>query len=316
VKQYNKQYETDQVSHRYQIFKSNVDFVLNHNADPEATYKVAINQFGDLTADEYIRTSGGLFVSPHPVVESNNEQILAELEKVKEASALDWRDSGVITPVINQGSCGSCWTWSVGGAVEAAWAIQYGDLKRVSAQQLLDCAGSYGNHGCAGGFMDWTFKYLVNSDGICTDSDYPYEGRQGRCRKSNCKPFARIASYGVVQPKNEKQLLKAVNQVPVSVAVMASTRGFQFYKSGVINKNCSRGSLNHAVLLVGYGEDNGMPYWQVKNSWGTNWGEKGYVRIARDAGNMCGIASTASFPVVPKVTDDTDVLVPGINVRV
>jgi len=215
----------------------------------------------------------------------------------------DWRDAGVVTPVKNQGQCGSCWSFSATGAMEGAWAIYSGDLLSLSEQQLMDCSKRYGDFGCNGGLMDNAFEYAIDY-GMCSEEQDPYKGTTDTCMTPSldCDNVAKFSYCVDINSGNELELKQAVSRAPVSVAIEADTTIFQFYSGGIIkSENCGN-SLDHGVLVVGYGEENGEKYWIVKNSWGESWGENGYVRIARtdsttDSG-VCGIALQASFPVV------------------
>ena len=157
----------------------------------------------------------------------------------------------------------------------------------------------HGNNGCSGGLMDNAFQYAIDK-GMCTENEDPYAGVEGTCDK-DCKKKAEFSSCQDISSNNQKDLEKAVAQQPVSVAIEADTSAFQFYKSGVITGDACGTNLDHGVLVVGYGTENGQDYWLVKNSWGPSWGDEGYVKIAKsnstnDPG-VCGIASRPSFPV-------------------
>ncbi len=175
-----------------------------------------------------------------------------------------------------------------------------GQLVSLSEQNLIDCSSSYGNHGCQGGVMDSAFRFMIANKGDDTESSYPYEMRQGKCRFNPNYVGATIRSYADISRGSESSLKSAVGTVgPVSVAIDASHSSFQFYRDGVyVEPSCSSTRLDHGVLVVGYGTENGQDYWLVKNSWGTNWGESGYIKMARNRYNQCGIATQASYPIV------------------
>ena len=212
-------------------------------------------------------------------------------------TAIDWRSKNVVAPVKNQGSCGSCWAFSAVASTESALAIKTGKLIEMSEQDLVDCSRAEGNMGCNGGLMDQAFEYM-EKQGIDSEKSYPYEGRDDRCRFSNSTIVTKVKSYADIPSADEAALLDAVaHQGPVSVAVQA-TFMMQFYHKGIFKDPFCKpdaAGLNHGVVAVGYGAENGKDYWIVRNSWGASWGEKGYLRMQRGR-NQCGIATQASYP--------------------
>lgn len=296
-----KYHSLDELEHRFRIFAENAERIHEHNSNKTHPFSLKINQFTDLTHDEFasqmrlvstgVPTYGCSLFQPNALT-----SVLP--------SAIDWRELNAVTSVKDQGQCGSCWTFSATGAIEGAWAISTKKLVNLSEQELVDCARgvTYGSHGCDGGEMTGAFKYVIKN-GQCADDEYPYhhEETKGGCK--DCKSVAYVRECKTIEPKNQLSLQHAVAIQPVSVAIDAGSSYFQSYGGGIITDEYKCGSeLNHGVLVVGYGVERGQMYWLVKNSWGTSWGDNGYVKIGRtnstnDSG-VCGIALSASFPVV------------------
>jgi len=295
VKQHRKKYTHDEFFSRYNIFKANLNKIRNHNKNPRATYTMSVNEFADMTFTEFHAKMTGLKPIDNSVLRSKN----APHKNLKSmAGSVDWRIKNAVTPVKNQQQCGSCWAFSATGAVEGAYALKTGKLISLSEQQLVDCSRSQGNQGCNGGLMDQAFQYIISNKGITTEEAYPYTARDGTCQK-NQTADATLTSFVNVAAGSEASLMAAINLGPVSVAIEADQSVFQFYSGGVLSDpGCGR-QLDHGVLLVGYGTDagSGLDFWIVKNSWGSTWGESGYIRLVRGK-NECGIADMASYPVV------------------
>ena len=212
-----------------------------------------------------------------------------------------WREAGAVSPVKNQLDCGSCWAFSASEAIEGEWFLKQDQLYNLSEQELVDCSGYLGNMGCGGGSMDAAFEYVIQN-GLCLNQSYPYNATDGQCQNKTCTKKVHIDKYYDVPHNNEKQLEKAVVKQPISVAIQANMRSFQLYKKGIYSDPDCGDQLDHGVLLVGYGYDPDldMNYWIVKNSWGDNWGEQGYIRMVKGIENpegQCGIAMDASYPV-------------------
>jgi len=289
VQQHNKKYETTEFMERFRIFKSNLDFVTEQN-QKNLTYTLEMNHFGDLSWDEFRTTYLGYNHVKQPFLRSLNEQ---EMEVDGPLADIDWRTKGAVTPVKNQGQCGSCWAFSSTGSLEAQHQKATGSLVSFSEQQLVDCAHSFGNNGCRGGLMDHAFEYW-KQNAACKEADYAYTARDGTC-KNTCTGVTKTSGYKDVPSGQENALDGFLANGPVSIAIEADQSSFQFYKGGVFQGPCGR-NLDHGVLLVGSGGGaNG--YWIVKNSWGAGWGEQGYIRFQRGK-NMCGIAQAASQPMV------------------
>jgi C1A family cysteine protease len=280
VAEHNKQYPTDQFFNRYNIFKNNVDYIRMEN-EKNHSYSLGMNQFGDLTANEFkTQVVGGCFAGAAASVDT---PVVAGADPAD----VDWNAKGKVQKVKNQGQCGSCWAFSAIGSLESADAIKKGTSPQdLSEQQLVDCAGAQGNQGCNGGLMNQAFDYLIKFGGSEGQKDYPYTARDGSCKADKSKVAATIASHKELPP-NENALGDAIQNGPVSVAIEADQSIFQFYKSGILDGNCGK-NLDHGVLAVGYKSDANKGYWIVKNSWGQSWGNQGYVWI-RAFKNMCGI---------------------------
>ncbi|XP_010540378.1 PREDICTED: probable cysteine protease RD21B [Tarenaya hassleriana] len=280
---------------RFEIFKENLRFIDEHNAK-NLSYRLGLTRFADLTNEEY--RSMYLGAKPHKRTLRTSDRYQPRVSDALPDS-VDWRKEGAVSDVKDQGSCGSCWAFSAIGAVEGINKIVTGDLISLSEQELVDCDTSY-NEGCNGGLMDYAFDFIINNGGIDTEDDYPYKGTDGRCdqNRKNAKVVT-IDSYEDVPVNDEKALKKAVANQPVSVAIEAGGRAFQLYDSGVFDGICGT-ELDHGVVAVGYGTENGKDYWIVRNSWGKNWGESGYLRMARNieaSTGKCGIAMEASYPI-------------------
>ena len=218
--------------------------------------------------------------------------------------AIDWVTKGAVTPVKNQGQCGSCWSFSATGSMEGAYQIATGKLVSLSEEDLVEC--DQVDQGCGGGLMDNAFKFVMKN-GIAAEAAYPYisgTGIRGLCKdKKEANAVVTVTGFKDVPPKDEDALKTAVALGPVSVAIEADKSAFQLYKSGVLEKKSCGTKLDHGVLVVGYGTAPGIfgkkDYWKVKNSWGATWGEEGYIRLARGK-NMCGVAEQPSYPTGAK----------------
>jgi len=290
-------------SFRMKIWMENKAKIEKHNRHAlqgRYSYRLAMNSWGDLLHHEFVATVNGYHG------QAGNRTVGAKFLEPAHISALpenvDWREHGAVTPVKNQGQCGSCWSFSTTGALEAMHHRATGRLVSLSEQNLIDCSRKYGNQGCNGGLMDAAFQYIKDNGGIDTEASYPYEGEDDKCRYNVAYRGATDIGFMDVEPGNEAALKSAIaTQGPCSVAIDASHESFQFYSTGVYREGeCSPENLDHGVLAVGYGvdSDSGEAYWLIKNSWGTSWGDEGYVKMARNEDNMCGVASAASYPLV------------------
>jgi cathepsin L/KDEL-tailed cysteine endopeptidase len=285
---------------RRAIFAANVARIEKHNSEAAAgkhSWTMGVNSFADMMPEEFkSRMTGGF--RAHEQRSKNVNLSLLRPANANPAS-VDWSAQGAVTPIKDQGQCGSCWAFSTTGSVEGITFIKTGTLLSLSEQQLVDCSGAEGNMGCNGGLMDYGFQYIIDNKGIGSEASYPYTAADGTCK--TVPSVATITGFTDVPANSETALETAIVQQPVSVAVEADQDSFQFYTGGVMTAACGT-ALDHGVLAVGYGTDaaNGGDYYKVKNSWGASWGEKGYIRLGRGSAfnpdGQCGIQMAASYP--------------------
>jgi len=289
----------DEKQKRFSVFTDNFLYIHEHNQG-NRSYKLGLNQFADLSHEEFKATYLGAKLDTKKRLSRPPSRRYQYSDGEDLPESIDWREKGAVTSVKDQGSCGSCWAFSTVAAVEGINQIVTGDLISLSEQELVDCDTSY-NQGCNGGLMDYAFEFIINNGGLDSEEDYPYTAYDGSCdsyRKN--AHVVTIDDYEDVPENDEKSLKKAAANQPISVAIEASGREFQFYDSGVFTSTCGT-QLDHGVTLVGYGSESGTDYWTVKNSWGKSWGEEGFIRLQRNievaSTGMCGIAMEASYPV-------------------
>jgi len=299
IKQHNKHYHADEFHLRYYNFKNNLDLIKAHNSK-QSSYKLAVNKFADMSSEEFRSKFLGYNFVDQAHLRSKNVHVAANAS-VALPTSVDWVASGAVTPVKDQGQCGSCWAFSTTGSVEGAHFLATGSLVSLSEQQLVDCSSAQGNQGCNGGLMDNGFQYIISNKGICSESSYPYTAADGTCK--TCSPVATISSFADVTPNSESALQTAVAARPVSIAIEADQMVFQFYTSGVLDDASCGTNLDHGVLAVGYGHDSasGKDFWKVKNSWGASWGAQGYILIVRNvngaSARQCGLTQQPSYPI-------------------
>lgn len=294
---FGKVYSDDkEKAERFAIFSKHFDFVTAENAKGHA-YTLGITEFSDQEPHEFKATHLGMSRSPRKF--QGAYLGTHQFSGAKLPAEVDWFSAGAVTPLKDQGQCGSCWAFSTTGALEGAWQLATNQLVPLSEQQLVDC--SHANNGCDGGSMDAAFDFLKTQD-VCTEDSYPYRAKDGSC-KSQCDvaiTSGGVTGYMDVSIGSVEALQEAVAQQPVSVAIEADQLSFQLYRSGVLTGNCGA-QLDHGVLCVGYGTDNGVDYWKIKNSWGAKWGEEGFLRIDRGShgqSGQCGVLQMSSYPVV------------------
>jgi cathepsin L len=294
---HNMAFTNDEFADRFAAFKTNYDFVKSWDAEKEG-FEVGLNEFAHMTNDEFKSIYNGLL---H--VEIDESKFVKEEYSQPEATIVDWRTKGAVTGVKNQGQCGSCYSFSATGSMEGQHEISTGNLVSLSEQNIMDCSWAQGDQGCNGGLMDDAFKYVISNNGIDTEASYPYTAQSSHnCQYSASNKGATIASFTNIAQGSETELTSKIQSVgPISVAIDAGQSSFQLYQSGVYySPTCSSTALDHGVLAVGYGTTTGTypDYYIVKNSWGPNWGMQGYIWMARNANNNCGIATMASYPTV------------------
>ena len=282
---------------RFKTFVESAKTVQVHNLRYSMgleTYTMGLNQFADMTNEEYKAS----MLTPIEVVEDEsrvNDDLQTSTEGLP--SSVDWVNDGVVTHVKNQGQCGSCWSFAGTGALEGQYALKYKNLLSFSEQQQVDC-NTY-CYGCNGGWAAQAFHYWEKTASNL-ESAYPYQAHQYSCRTQGKQGYAKVSTYYKTKSKSESALQTAVANVgPIAIAIDASHESFQRYSGGIYYESaCSQTSLDHAVLAVGYGSNSQGEYWLVKNSWGTSWGDNGYIYMSRNRNNNCGVSTDCTYPVV------------------
>jgi len=308
-------------SHLVHIFEnwlSNDKFISLTNAK-NLSYTVGHNAFSGMNSEEFeqfmgFRSNQDLLIKEDvflrgsvPIIKQN---IFFDVEGLP--SSVDWRTKNAVTDVKDQGNCGSCYSFSSTGALEGIYAITHNNLVSFSEQEIVDCDnGLTKAHACNGGIMNQVFDFISKNEGLCTEQDYPYKSgttqKAGTCQTS-CKSVSgsKISKHTDVLPNSDNAMMTALTQQPVSVAIQANQKEFQMYKSGVFTANCNT-DLDHGVLLIGYGTQNGQDYYILKNSWGNLWGMSGYLLIGKgndpatgkpynNGAGQCGVLGMASYP--------------------
>ncbi|XP_028325748.1 cathepsin K [Gouania willdenowi] len=284
---------------RRTIWEKNMRMIAAHNEEAALgmhSFEMGMNHLGDMTSEEIVEKMTGLQI---PNNRQQNLTMKLEDGVSRIPKSIDYRKKNMVTSVKNQGACGSCWAFSSAGALEGQLAKMTGQLVDLSPQNLVDCVQE--NDGCGGGYMTNAFEYVKDNGGIDSEDAYPYIGEAKACQYNPSGMAAQCRGYKEIPKGDEHALAVALFKVgPVSVGIDATLSSFQFYQRGVYyDPSCNPDDINHAVLAVGYGVNSkGKKFWIVKNSWSEDWGKGGYILMARNRGNACGIANLASYPVV------------------
>jgi C1A family cysteine protease len=285
----------------FRVWAENDKFIETANSR-NASYELGHNQFSGMSSEEFSEFLGYSADAPFQTRGLFSET----LESLP--AAVDWVSAGAVTPVKNQGQCGSCWSFSATGALEGAYFNKMGHLKSFSEQQLVDCdtlRNGGKDHGCKGGLMDNAFSWIQSNGGLCSESDYPYVSGEtktgGTCLKScSVDSGSSVRGFIDVSPSSDNTMMSALVKQPVAIAIEADQKEFQLYKSGVFTGTCGT-KLDHGVLVVGYGSLDGKDYYRVKNSWSESWGSGGYILLGRGpqyngGDGQCGMLLQGSFP--------------------
>ncbi|AVA31205.1 cath [Oxyplax ochracea nucleopolyhedrovirus] len=293
LNKYNKKYDSlVEKEHRFKIFEHNLREIINKNSVNNNTAYYKINKFSDLSKIEILTKYTG-FAVPKSTY-NFCQTVLLDRPPNRGPLKFDWRDYGKITNVKMQGECGACWAFATLGSLESLHAIKTSEIINLSEQQLIDC--DYVDQGCAGGLLHTAFEQIMAMNGVQFERDYPYVGITKPCTTNINNPAVKVSNcfrYIIWNEEKLKDVLRSSGPIPMAV----DAADLVDYDNGII-QNCANHGLNHAVLLVGYGEQNNVPFWTFKNTWGEDWGENGYFRVKQNI-NACGMkndfASTATI---------------------
>jgi len=281
---------------RLHTYRNNLRYIASFNKQQKG-YKLGVNHLADRFEHELI----ALHPNKGRGKPNNAMYTFSSVGGSKIPESLDWRTSGAVSDVKDQGICGSCWSFGAAETIEGALFLRTGVLTRLSSQALVDCSWPFGNNGCDGGNDFLAYEWILKSGYIPTEASYPYTMADGYCVYENAQPGTSIKGYVNVTSGDAQALREALaTHGPISVSIDASHKSFSFYKSGVYYEpQCGNtvSDLDHTVLAVGYGVEGGVPYWIVKNSWSKYWGDQGYIKISA-VNNNCGVATQPTFVIV------------------
>ena len=298
IKDYNKRYNSTEYKYRYNVFLKNIEHIERVNQENRG-YELGLNKFADLTNTEFI----GMYTGYKG--KQTNHSKLVQINKnhflQNHPDYVDWRASGLVTNIKDQGQCGSCWAFSAVATLEGQFAKKNKSLESLSEQNLVDCAYNFGNEGCDGGWPNAALSYVRYNHGIDDEDDYPYQAIDENCVYNKSDSVTSLHLVHNISSGNETELLTSLATIgPISVAIDAED-DFQFYKSGIFKSlSCSNTTLDHAVTAIGYGIDKvgNNSFYIIKNSWGTDWGMDGYIYFSMSIPNMCGIATASCYPII------------------
>ncbi|XP_073848117.1 procathepsin L-like [Musca autumnalis] len=285
------------------LFKDRLNLVDKQNKLFEAgksSFKTGINAFADFTHEEFVsKLTGNRKSSKGENAAKRHRQKAAPPAGAKVPDSFDWREKGGVTPVKFQGECGSCWSFATTGAIEGHYFRKTGKLVELSEQNLIDCGKEdMGLAGCDGGFQEYAFEFITTQQGVAKGASYPYVDKKDTCRYKTDLKGAEISGFAKIEPKDEVTMKKVIATLGPLACSVNGLESLLLYESGIYSdEECNKGEVNHSVLVVGYGSENGQDYWIVKNSWDKVWGEEGYFRLPR-GNNFCGIALECSYPIV------------------
>ncbi|KAK8814407.1 hypothetical protein WA158_008269 [Blastocystis sp. Blastoise] len=301
VIEYNKKYDDKEYNYRLSVFSKNIDFIDSENKKNHS-FTLGLTRFSDISNEEFrsSRLCGCSLVhknnnnNKHNNNNNNNTRILLNKEDIPES--IDWRDKGIVNEIQDQIYCGSCWAFSAVSSCESVYAQKTNKLLKVSEQQLVDC--DHGNFGCSGGVVAWAFNY-IKKIGLCSEESYPYVNREDECKSDSCDKILTISDSVNIAEGDGESLRIAISKQPVSLSLAAGTEFFHHYTSGILDSEECGTSINHAVVAVGYGKENDKEYILIRNCWGKEWGENGYIRIAYQSSGLgiCGINTQATYPI-------------------